>query len=600
MGKEGVMALKLDLSKAYDRVEWIFLEQMMLQMGLSRNLFHLLWSGFNNKYKITHGGHNLGPIIPSRGIRQGDPLSPYLFLICAEGFSSLVQRYVQNRWLSGCRVARGAPIISHMLFADDSYVYCKANGTEAANVLHLLSVYERASGQKVNFDKSSVFFSNNTRDDVREYICSFLGVSAATENSTYLGLPCTMGRSKNAILGFLKEKMRKKILSWETRFLSKAGKEVCSKGVSWMSWNKLSRHKDVGGLGFRNLRDYNLAFLGKQGWRLLTNENSLVSKLYKARYFPNGDFLSAEMGSNPSFIWRSIWEAKSLVKMGARRAIGDGKLTAVIGVPWLPGNENKCITTVHPSLKAQVGMLFEVLTRCCSKDNGQVDHWGGGTPDFAIWFGEALLKDTLTVMEERAMVTWRIWLARNDILWNNKTTTAFEVVRSARTNLDSWKNAQVQRTAPLLNVNYSNGREHWMKPMTHKFKINVDRAIFEAENCFGIGCVIRDQTARLVEAISVSKHGGVTPEIAEAIGVKEALSWIKKKALSDVEIETDSLVVVQAINGGVTMTSQFGALACGMVLGMALMGFAMLAFSGCPFHFQYGHTHHYANFITPT
>uniref|UniRef100_A0A803QMW8 RNase H type-1 domain-containing protein n=1 Tax=Cannabis sativa TaxID=3483 RepID=A0A803QMW8_CANSA len=185
---------------------------------------------------------------------------------------------------------------------------------------------------------------------------------------------------------------------------------------------------------------------------------------------------------------------------------------------------------------------------------------GGGTPDFAIWFGEALLKDTLTVMEERAMVTWRIWLARNDILWNNKTTTAFEVVRSARTNLDSWKNAQVQRTAPLLNVNYSNGREHWMKPMTHKFKINVDGAIFEAENCFGIGCVIRDQTARLVEAISVSKHGGVTPEIAEAIGVKEALSWIKKKALSDVEIETDSLVVVQAINGGVTMTSQFGML----------------------------------------
>uniref|UniRef100_A0A803PLI3 Reverse transcriptase domain-containing protein n=1 Tax=Cannabis sativa TaxID=3483 RepID=A0A803PLI3_CANSA len=698
MGKEGFMALKLKLSKAYDRVEWMFLEQMMLQMGLSREFVSLIMACVSTvKYKITHGGHNLGPIIPSRGIRQGDPLSPYLFLICAEGFSSSVQRYVQNRWLSGCRVARGAPIISHMLFADDSYVYCKANGTEAANVLHLLSVYERASGQKVNFDKSSVFFSNNTRDDVREYICNFLGVSAASENSTYLGLPCTMGRSKKAILGFLKEKMRKKIQRWETRFLSKAGKEVLvksvaqslpsfamtvflltkeictqlegmmakfwwksqsnssSKGVSWMSWNKLSHHKDVGGLGFRNLRDYNLAFLGKQGWRLLTNENSLVSKLYKARYFPNGDFLSSELGSNPSFIWRSIWEAKSLVKMGARRAIGDGKLTGIIGVPWLPGNENQCITTVHPSLvgrnvdclmkmegrgwdeelvndifnahdrnlilsiqlsdtpcddcwywskesasgysvrssykmlQQQNGswptagadkkwqqlwlldipgkvkhMLWRALSGClptkvqldtkhvnvdltcplCHVDIETIFHvlmqcdfakscWnisaidfkgGGGTPDFANWFGEALLKDTSTVMEERAMIAWRIWLARNDILWSNKTTTVYEVVQSTRTNLDSWKNAQVQRTAPLLNVNHSNGREHWMKPMKHKFKINVDGAIFEAENCFGIGCVIRDQTARLVEAISISKHGGVTPEIAEAIGVKEALS----------------------------------------------------------------------------
>ncbi|KAM6543667.1 hypothetical protein CsatB_008114 [Cannabis sativa] len=428
------------------------------------------------------------------------------------------------------------------------------------------------------------------------------------------------------------------------KFWWKSQSNSSSKGVSWMSWNKLSHHKDVGGLGFRNLRDYNLAFLGKQEWRLLTNENSLVSKLYKARYFPNGDFLSAELGSNPSFIWRSIWEAKSLVKMGARRAIGDGKLTAVIGVPWLPRNENQCITTVHPSLvgrnvdclmkmegrgwdeelvndifnahdrnlifsiqlsetpcddcwywskEASGGYSVQSAYKLMQQQNGswstagadkkwqqlwlldipaKVKHmlWrvlsaidfkgGGGTPDFANWFGEALLKDTTTVVEERAMIAWKIWLARNDILWSNKTTTVYEVVRSARTNLDSWKNAQVQRTAPLLNVNHSNGMEHWMKPMNHKLKINVDGAIFEAENCFGVGCVIRDQTARLVEAISISKHGGVTPEIAEAIGVKEALSWIKKKALSDVEIETDSLVVVQAINGGVTMTSQFGML----------------------------------------
>ncbi|XP_060974711.1 uncharacterized mitochondrial protein AtMg00310-like [Cannabis sativa] len=164
-----------------------------------------------------------------------------------------------------------------------------------------------------------------------------------------------MGRNKNDILGFLKEKMRKKIFSWETMFLSKAGKEVLiksvaqalpnyamrvflltkeirsslegmmakfwwksqssstSKGVSWVSWKRLCQHKNFGGLGFRDLRDYNLSFLGKQGWRLLTMEDTLVAKIYKARYYPQGSFLNAELGQNPSFIWRSIWEAQSLV-----------------------------------------------------------------------------------------------------------------------------------------------------------------------------------------------------------------------------------------------------------------------------------------------
>uniref|UniRef100_A0A803NQC8 RNase H type-1 domain-containing protein n=1 Tax=Cannabis sativa TaxID=3483 RepID=A0A803NQC8_CANSA len=158
------------------------------------------------------------------------------------------------------------------------------------------------------------------------------------------------------------------------------------------------------------------------------------------------------------------------------------------------------------------------------------------------------------------MILWRIWLARNDILWNKKSTTVLEVVRSARTNLDTWKNAQTRVFTPLLNVNFSSGREHWVKPVLTKFKINVDGALFDSENRFGIGCIIRNGEAKMVEAFSKSKIGKVSPEIAEVIGMKEALSWIKQKDLSDVEIETDSLVVVQAINGSVQMPSQFGLL----------------------------------------
>lgn len=97
------------------------------------------------------------PIISSPGIRQGDPLSPYLFIMCAEGLSSLIKKYEEKQWLHGIKICRRALIISHMLFADDSYVYCKANTEEGLKVLELLNKYEAASGQKVNSKLVQIF-----------------------------------------------------------------------------------------------------------------------------------------------------------------------------------------------------------------------------------------------------------------------------------------------------------------------------------------------------------------------------------------------------------------------------------------------------------
>uniref|UniRef100_A0A803QSN7 Reverse transcriptase n=1 Tax=Cannabis sativa TaxID=3483 RepID=A0A803QSN7_CANSA len=109
---------------------------MMEKMGFDLHFINLIPATVKTvRYKIIHGGHELGPIIPERGIRQGDPLSPYLFLICAEGFSSLIRKFERDGKLKGCKVANGAQVISHMLFANDSYVYCRANEREALNVL---------------------------------------------------------------------------------------------------------------------------------------------------------------------------------------------------------------------------------------------------------------------------------------------------------------------------------------------------------------------------------------------------------------------------------------------------------------------------------
>lgn len=405
-GKDGYMALKLDMSKAYDRVKWGYLRTIMSKMGFSSWWVELVMRCVESvKYDISHGGYDMETILPGRGFRQGDPLSPYLFILCTEGLSAIIRKYEASKWIRGISVCRRAPVITHMLFADDSCVYCKASTGEAWRIIELLGKFERASGQNVNLQKSTVFFSSNTIGYNREEICGILQMSAATEQSTYLGLPNILGKNKSSVLGFLRERVRKRIQSWDGTILSRGGKEVLlktvvqalptfamsvfllpggiikdmenlmnrfwwqssnnqHKGIHWMEWRRLTVHKSAGGMGFKDLHDYNLSMLGKQGWRLLTNQSSLASRVYKARYYPNGDFLNAPLGNNPSFVWRSIWAAQGLIKSGARWIVGAGRSIDILDQPWLVDDSNPYVTSRMQVLEENmVESLMQVNNR---------------------------------------------------------------------------------------------------------------------------------------------------------------------------------------------------------------------------------------------
>jgi hypothetical protein len=187
-GEEGCCALKLDMSKAYDRVEWDFVETMLRQLGFDDALVEILMRCVRSvKYRIKINGELTQVITPQRGLHQGDPLSPYLFLICAE-VSSLLHHAERNDLIQGIRICNGAPSVSHLLFADDSLILMKATSSNASCFSDVLELYEACFGQQINKEKSSIMFSKNTKVRVRGILKEILEVQSKTVNERYLGL----------------------------------------------------------------------------------------------------------------------------------------------------------------------------------------------------------------------------------------------------------------------------------------------------------------------------------------------------------------------------------------------------------------------------
>lgn len=146
-GKEGFMGLKIDLSKAYDRLEWGFLKAVLCKMGFASRWIHLMMSCARTvSYSILINGQPQGHIVPMHGIRQGDPLSPYFFILCAEAMSSMMNQAEREGGITGIPITRGGTSINHLLFADDSLLFCRANLRDRDRIQDLLSCYEAASG----------------------------------------------------------------------------------------------------------------------------------------------------------------------------------------------------------------------------------------------------------------------------------------------------------------------------------------------------------------------------------------------------------------------------------------------------------------------
>jgi hypothetical protein len=231
-GKKGYMAVKIDMSKAYDRVEWGFLEAIMGKMGFAHKWIKLVMMCVTSAhYAVLVNGTPSGRILPTRGIRQGDPISPYLFLICAEVLSSLLLKADREGDIEGVPTSRSGPRLNHLFFADNSLLFCKADLCRWNKLSTLLNKYESASGQRLNTAKTAIYFSRNTPHETRQKILDVARIPSSQRYDTYLGLPALVGKSHTKEFKSIIDRIWKRLQDWKLKLLSQAGREILIKAV---------------------------------------------------------------------------------------------------------------------------------------------------------------------------------------------------------------------------------------------------------------------------------------------------------------------------------------------------------------------------------
>jgi len=161
----GNIMMKIDMAKAYDTVDWEFLLKVLNVFGFSLGFCKLISNCVSSSwFSVVMNGTSKGFFKAGRGLRQGDPLSPYLFILVEEVFSRLLRKKVQDGTIGYNLQPRKGLLISHLLYADDMVIFSTGRKKDVRRILEVLDIYAQWSGQVVNASKSSIFFSNGIPD----------------------------------------------------------------------------------------------------------------------------------------------------------------------------------------------------------------------------------------------------------------------------------------------------------------------------------------------------------------------------------------------------------------------------------------------------
>ncbi|CAA7019014.1 unnamed protein product [Microthlaspi erraticum] len=332
------MAVKTDMSKAYDRLEWNFIVEVLERMG-----FHAKWINWifqcisTVSYSFLINGSAKGSVLPQRGIRQGDPLSPFIFILCSEVLTGLCNNAQFSGLLPGIKVARDSPRINHLLFADDTMFFCQTKHQCCTTLASILQKYEEASGQQINNQKSSISFSSKTPQDIKDRVKQALGIENEGGQGKYLGLPESFGRKKKDLFPLIVDCIRERAVNYSSQRLSAAGKLTLIKSVlSAIPTYSMSCFKIPVSLckriQFALTRFWWDQTPGVQkmswtSWTKMKKSKSSGARVLQGKYCKDYSFLDVPTSTSSSHGWRGVLIGRDLLVEQLEKAIGNGQTT---------------------------------------------------------------------------------------------------------------------------------------------------------------------------------------------------------------------------------------------------------------------------------
>ncbi|KAJ9535280.1 hypothetical protein OSB04_un001622 [Centaurea solstitialis] len=369
-------AFKIDIQKAYDTVNWSFLEFILMRFGFHPCMVHwIMMCVTSASFSIRVNGEQCGHFRGMRGIRQGDPLSPYLFTLVMEVLTLMVKRKVMNadgfKFHPKCEKLG----ITHLCFADDLLMFCHGD-VESVNVLKsALFEFSEVSGLKPSLGKSTSFLGNvvgRNREEIMRILPFKLGVLPVR----YLGVPLLSTKLFHKDCAGLIDKIKKRVLDWKNKSLSFAGrlqlinsvlssisvywaslfllpvsvvKEIeklmrrflwssgdAIKGKAKVSWKEVCLPKGKGGLGIRSLKCWNKALLAKQIWKLIDNGESVWVKWMHEYRLKGQNFWAVGAIHDASWFWRKVVRIRGMFREQFVHVLGDGKRTSLWFDAWHP------------------------------------------------------------------------------------------------------------------------------------------------------------------------------------------------------------------------------------------------------------------------
>ncbi|XP_072071679.1 uncharacterized protein [Arachis hypogaea] len=324
--RKGTMAFKIDLEKAYDRVDWRFLEATLVRFGFPKATINLILNCVtSSSLAVLWNGNRLQNFNPKRGLRQGDPMSSYLFVLCMEMLACFISHRVSQGLWNPVAVSRNGPRLSHLMFADDLLLFCKASKAQVIEVMHCLDLFSRASGLKVNLHKSKAQCSKRVSERRKEVLSGVSNIRFCNDLGKYLGINIGHARASRKTAQEIIEKISRKLSSWKGRLLNKAGRlcQATGKGLPLVRWEVAITPKKAGGLGIRDTSCANMALLGKLVWDCLNNSEKLWVQVLKHKYLRNQSGMNGNSRNSSSATWKNIVSAYEHLKEGLHWNIGD-------------------------------------------------------------------------------------------------------------------------------------------------------------------------------------------------------------------------------------------------------------------------------------